>query len=53
MLISWKKQLIDMLMKYLYLHDVANWGAFAIEMYDFLYHSYSKINTPLFMDIGR
>ena len=40
-----------MLTKYLYLHHVAKLAAFAIEMYDFLYHSYSKIQ--LFMDISR
>ena len=32
-----------MLMKYLYLRHVAKRGAFAVEMNDFLYHSYDKI----------
>ena len=38
-----------MFMKYLYLDHVAKGGAFATEMYDFLYHSYSEIqHTTLF-----
>ena len=36
-------------MKHLYLHHVAKLGTFAVEMYDFLYHSYSETKlTALF-----
>ena len=42
-----------MLMNYLYLHNVAKRGAFAIEMYDFLYHFYSEIQNTTLLDISR
>ena len=42
------KNLIDMLMKHLHLHHATKCGAFTIEMYGFLYHSYSEIQHTTF-----
>ena len=41
--VDFLKRFTDMLMKYLYLRHVAKRGAFAVEMNEFLYHSYDTI----------
>ena len=43
------KMVLDTLMNYLYLHHIDKCGSLAVEMYDFLYHSFCGQRTTFLM----